>query len=140
MRDLEAMIKGLEGERVLVFVQFHDLMEATAKALQEGGIDAQQLKGSVHQKTAALGSFQRSEGASVLLLNIGNESAAGANLTMARTRQRERRSSRGRHCVKAARAVAMVAVDANQPGSLCALLHSPSPDASGTDTMPARTS
>jgi hypothetical protein len=58
----------------------------------------------------------------------------------ARTRQRERRSSRGRHCVKAARAVAMAAVDANQPGSLCALLHSPSPDASGADTMPARTS
>jgi hypothetical protein len=30
----------------------------------------------------------------------------------------------------------MATVDANQPGSLCALLHSPSPDASGTDTMP----
>jgi hypothetical protein len=52
------------------------------------------------------------------------------------TRQRERRSSRGRHCVEVARAVAMATVDANQPGSLCAFLHSRSPDASGTDTMP----
>jgi hypothetical protein len=83
LRDLVAMIKGLGDERVLVFVQFDDLMEATADALRVGGVDAQQLKGSVHQKTGALGAFQREEGARVLLLNVGNESAAGANLTMA---------------------------------------------------------
>jgi hypothetical protein len=34
----------------------------------------------------------------------------------------------------------MAAVDANQPQAIRALLHYPSPDASDTDTMPARTS
>lgn len=62
-------------------------MEVVARALADGGVRAQQLKGSVHQKTAALGGFQREDGGEAattcLLLNIGNESAAGANLTVA---------------------------------------------------------
>jgi hypothetical protein len=88
LRDLVAHIRGLpKNERCLVFVQFDDLMDVVARALEQGSVRAQQLKGSVHQKSAALGGFQRDEGGagghSCLLLNIGNESAAGANLTVA---------------------------------------------------------
>lgn len=88
LRQLVATIRALpRGDRCLVFVQFDDLMEVVARALADGGVKAQQLKGSVHQKTAALGGFQREDGGSApttcLLLNIGNESAAGANLTVA---------------------------------------------------------
>merc|ERR1712060_250187 len=51
------------------------------------GIEALQVKGSVHQKTSALDAFQKEKleknDARVLLLNLKDESASGANLTAA---------------------------------------------------------
>ena len=41
-------------DRILVFVQFKDLMQKVAECFEEAGIVALQLKGSVHQKTKAL--------------------------------------------------------------------------------------
>ncbi|KAG5186398.1 P-loop containing nucleoside triphosphate hydrolase protein [Tribonema minus] len=69
-------------ERALVFVQFDDLMQFVAEALEDDGIKALQLKGSVHQRTSRLESFQNGQ-AKVLLLDIAGESASGANLTVA---------------------------------------------------------
>ncbi|KAG5191770.1 hypothetical protein JKP88DRAFT_204605 [Tribonema minus] len=81
-------IRGIpEGDRVLVFVQFPDLMQCVAEALQDADIAALQLRGSVHQKTAALEVLQKEApekgDARVLLLNLKDESASGANLTTA---------------------------------------------------------
>jgi SNF2 family DNA or RNA helicase len=74
-------------ERVLVFVQFPDLMKQVADVLAEAGIKSLKLKGSVHQQTGALDEFQKEElgpkDARVLLLLSRDESASGANLTSA---------------------------------------------------------
>ena len=76
------------SERILVFVQFPDLMQKVADALAEEGIGALQLQGSVHTKTRALDQFQEEKPLKkgdprVLLLNLKDESASGANLTTA---------------------------------------------------------
>jgi len=86
--DLVAHIKSIpEDERVLVFVQFTDLMQQVSSALNEAGIKTLKLKGSVHQQTAALDEFQKEDlkqnDARVLLLLSRDESASGANLTTA---------------------------------------------------------
>ena len=75
-------------ERILVFVQFPDLMQKVADALDDAGIKALQVKGSVYQKTGALDQFQVDEELKkgdprVLMLNLKDESASGANLTTA---------------------------------------------------------
>jgi len=81
-------IKSLpEDDRVLVFVQFPDLMQQVADALDASGIKTLQLKGSVHRKTAAMEVMQKEEmdkdDPRVLLLFLHDESASGANLTNA---------------------------------------------------------
>ena len=86
--DLVAHIKSLPlDERVLVFVQFSDLMQQVSTALNNADIKTLKLKGSVHQQTAALDEFQKDElkanDARVLLLLSRDESASGANLTTA---------------------------------------------------------
>jgi SNF2 family DNA or RNA helicase len=76
-----------EGERILVFVQFPDLMKQVADVLEAAKIKSLKLKGSVHQQTGALDEFQkdvlRKGDARVLLLLSRDESASGANLTSA---------------------------------------------------------
>jgi len=81
-------IEGLpQDDRVLVFVQFPDLMQQVAAALEAAGIKTLQLKGSVHKKTAALEVMQKEtmdkNDPRVLLLFLHDESASGANLTNA---------------------------------------------------------
>ena len=75
------------NERILVFVQFPDLMAKVASVLTEAGIKTLKLKGSVHQQTGALDEFQQENlkkgSARVLLLLGRDESASGANLTTA---------------------------------------------------------
>ncbi|KAJ3136566.1 hypothetical protein HK100_001549 [Physocladia obscura] len=74
-------------EKVLVFVQFDDLMEKVGEALDYYGIAHLEIKGSSAQKSKSLDIFQTpgkgKSVAPVLLLNVGDESAAGANLTVA---------------------------------------------------------
>ncbi|KAI8849690.1 hypothetical protein BC829DRAFT_416581 [Chytridium lagenaria] len=81
---------GRRNERALVFVQFTDLMEKVAEALESEGLGYLQIRGSTHQKSTALQAFQQQQppvkGAvkpHVLLLHVMDESAAGANLTVA---------------------------------------------------------
>ena len=86
--DLVNHIKSIPSdERILVFVQFPDLMQQVSGALNEAGIKTLKLKGSVHQQTAALDEFQKenlkASDARVLLLLSRDESASGANLTTA---------------------------------------------------------
>ncbi|ODQ51905.1 hypothetical protein SAICODRAFT_94475 [Saitoella complicata NRRL Y-17804] len=77
------LIKDIpEDERILLFVQFSDLMEKVALALSEHRIDFLQVEGSAHKKSSNLQRFQDGQ-ARVLLLNAGDESASGANLTVA---------------------------------------------------------
>ncbi|KAJ3211992.1 hypothetical protein HDU67_004137 [Dinochytrium kinnereticum] len=91
------------GEKALVFVQFTDLMEKVAEALEGEGIGYLQIRGTTHQKSSALQAFQQQDGVAgragigkgaksvgtgkgghnVLLLHVMDESAAGANLTVA---------------------------------------------------------
>ncbi|ABO95686.1 predicted protein [Ostreococcus lucimarinus CCE9901] len=86
--DIVAHIKSIpDDERILVFVQFPDLMQQVSSALNEAGIKTLKLKGSVHQQTGALDEFQKEnlkkDDARVLLLLSRDESASGANLTTA---------------------------------------------------------
>ncbi|KAG5187340.1 hypothetical protein JKP88DRAFT_161808 [Tribonema minus] len=78
-------IRGIPAEeRILLFVQFADLMQVVTAALEDSGIKALQLKGSVHTKTSAMEAFQKESGdVRVLLLDLAGESASGANLTVA---------------------------------------------------------
>ena len=86
--DLVNHINNIPSEeRILVFVQFTDLMAQVANVLNEAGIKTLKLKGSVHQQTGALDEFQQEDmkkgSARVLLLLGRDESASGANLTTA---------------------------------------------------------
>ncbi|CAE6530732.1 unnamed protein product [Rhizoctonia solani] len=73
-----------EEERVLVFVQFPDLMKKIAAALSDNDIPFLQIQGTANAKSKALDSFQKPESKDrVLLLNVMDESASGANLTIA---------------------------------------------------------
>lgn len=91
-----SMLKSLpQEERILVFVQFPDLMEKVKLAIEElAGMKTSSLKGSSSQKTKVLSAFQECEDRKssssksktptrVLLLNLADESASGANLTTA---------------------------------------------------------
>lgn len=70
-------------ERVLVFVQFPDLMKKVTEALEYHKIKFLEIKGSAHQKSKNLEQFQNDSKERVLLLNVMDESASGANLTSA---------------------------------------------------------
>ncbi|KAK3237919.1 hypothetical protein CYMTET_52037, partial [Cymbomonas tetramitiformis] len=88
LAQIVTLLRSLNNsERALVFVQFPDLMEKVAEALGDAGIKSLQLKGSVFQKTKALDQFQAEtlaeDDPQVLLLNVKDESASGANLTTA---------------------------------------------------------
>ncbi|KAH9930325.1 uncharacterized protein B0H18DRAFT_1093698 [Fomitopsis serialis] len=72
-----------KDERVLIFVQFPDLMKKVAEALSANGVDFLEIKGSASQKSKNLEKFQNDSNERVLLLNVMDESASGANLTSA---------------------------------------------------------
>ncbi|KAF3914918.1 hypothetical protein ABW20_dc0107988 [Dactylellina cionopaga] len=70
-------------ERVLVFVQFPDLLKKVGSVLQDADITVTRLAGSSRSKAADLTIFQSENSTRVLLLEVMGETAAGANLTMA---------------------------------------------------------
>jgi SNF2 family DNA or RNA helicase len=72
-----------KDERVLIFVQFPDLMKKVAEALKDNGVKFLEIKGSASAKSKSLESFQQNSKERVLLLNLMDESASGANLTSA---------------------------------------------------------
>ncbi|KAH7343761.1 hypothetical protein B0J17DRAFT_713921 [Rhizoctonia solani] len=88
-KKLEAIMDLIETripdeERVLVFVQFPDLMKKVAAALSDRKIPFVQIQGTANAKSKALDSFQKPDSKDrVLLLNVMDESASGANLTIA---------------------------------------------------------
>jgi SNF2 family DNA or RNA helicase len=65
-------------ERVLLFVQFDDLMKKVSEALEFRGIAHLQITGSASKKSNTLEQFQNNKEARVLLLNVIDESASGA--------------------------------------------------------------
>jgi len=84
LEQVIALIKGVgKKERVLVFVQFPDLMTKVAEAFEKNGIEFLQIKGSASVKSKNLDNFQKNSKERVLLLNVMDESASGANLTSA---------------------------------------------------------
>ncbi|TFK48552.1 hypothetical protein OE88DRAFT_1664437 [Heliocybe sulcata] len=70
-----------EEERVLIFVQFPDLTRKVAEALESHNVQFLEIKGSASQKSKNLEAFQNGSQERVLLLNVTDESASGANLT-----------------------------------------------------------
>jgi len=72
-----------KDERVLLFVQFPDLMKKVTEALAANKIKYLEIKGTAHQKSKNLELFQNGSEERVLLLNVMDESASGANLTSA---------------------------------------------------------
>jgi len=72
-----------KDERVLVFVQFPDLMKKVTEAFTYNKIKYLEIKGTAHQKSKNLEQFQNDSKERVLLLNVMDESASGANLTSA---------------------------------------------------------
>ncbi|PCH36338.1 hypothetical protein WOLCODRAFT_166855 [Wolfiporia cocos MD-104 SS10] len=68
-------------ERVLVFVQFPDLMKKVAEAFTANKVPFLEIRGSASQKSKNLEKFQNDSAERVLLLNVMDESASGANLT-----------------------------------------------------------
>ncbi|RPA73956.1 hypothetical protein BJ508DRAFT_333534 [Ascobolus immersus RN42] len=73
-----------KDEKVLVFVQFQDLMDNVRRALLEAGIPTLVIEGNASSRSSVLQRFQTEGGDNkVLLLNVGDESASGANLTIA---------------------------------------------------------
>ena len=67
-------------DRILIFVQFPDLMQVVATCLEESGIKAIEVKGNIHKRVEAIDKMQEKGGPRVALLNLADESAAGANL------------------------------------------------------------
>jgi SNF2 family DNA or RNA helicase len=68
-------------ERVLIFVQFPDLMKKVGEALEANRIKFLEIKGSASVKSNNLLKYQNDPSERVLLLNVMDESASGANLT-----------------------------------------------------------
>ncbi|KAI8823181.1 uncharacterized protein EV422DRAFT_394885 [Fimicolochytrium jonesii] len=111
LSELVKLINGFpEDDRVLVFIQFDDLMGRVGEALDAAGIGNLKLQGTTAQTSSALEAFQQDDSTDpfppptgkkrtssameaknnkhtekprVLLLNVMNESASGANLTIA---------------------------------------------------------
>ncbi|KAI6149517.1 hypothetical protein BKA82DRAFT_995209 [Pisolithus tinctorius] len=87
-RKLEMVIDLIKNqipkaERVLIFVQFPDLMAKVANALKVHKIKFLEIHGSATQKSKNLEKYQNDSEERVLLLNLMDESASGANLTSA---------------------------------------------------------
>jgi len=72
-----------KDERVLIFVQFPDLMKKLAEALTAHKVRFLEIKGTATQKSNNLEKYQNDSAERVLLLNVMDESASGANLTSA---------------------------------------------------------
>ncbi|SCV72512.1 BQ2448_4049 [Microbotryum intermedium] len=74
-----------KDDRVLVFVQFDDLFAKTREALEAYGIKTAVVEGTAKQKGTTLHNFQDPNNRShrVLLLQVTDKSASGANLTVA---------------------------------------------------------
>lgn len=68
---------------MLIFVQFPDLMKKVAEALDAHSIKFLEIKGSAAAKSSNLLKYQNDSSERVLLLNVMDESASGANLTVA---------------------------------------------------------
>ncbi|EEH52499.1 SNF2 super family [Micromonas pusilla CCMP1545] len=88
MSELVQSLRGFNpDERVLIFIQYPDLMKQVSDVLDDANIKYLKLKGSVHQQCAALDEFQKEKlrpgDARVLMLLSRDESASGANLTTA---------------------------------------------------------
>ncbi|KAK7207152.1 hypothetical protein BZA70DRAFT_270604 [Myxozyma melibiosi] len=86
MEDLADLIESEipADDRVLLFVQFEALMETAKLLLEDRGIDFMVISGSAHNRSKQLEQFQQVESTcKVLLLNVADESASGANLTVA---------------------------------------------------------
>ncbi|SCZ92470.1 BZ3500_MvSof-1268-A1-R1_Chr5-2g07888 [Microbotryum saponariae] len=77
--------KVAQDDRVLVFVQFEDLFAKTREALEAYGIKTAVVEGTAKQKGTTLHNFQDPDNRShrVLLLQVTDKSASGANLTVA---------------------------------------------------------
>ncbi|KAF6761679.1 DNA repair protein rad8 [Ephemerocybe angulata] len=86
-RKLESVVdlikNRVEKERVLLFVQFPDLMAKVGEALAYHKIKFLEIKGTANVKSKNLENFQNNSKERVLLLNVMDESASGANLTSA---------------------------------------------------------
>ncbi|KAF8574267.1 hypothetical protein K439DRAFT_1665489 [Ramaria rubella] len=87
-RKLEMVVELIkehipQEERVLIFVQFPDLMKKVNEALTAKKIKFLEIKGTATVKSKNLETFQSSDSQRVLLLNVMDESASGANLTSA---------------------------------------------------------
>ncbi|KAJ3759789.1 hypothetical protein EV360DRAFT_41171 [Lentinula raphanica] len=72
-----------KDDRILVFVQFPDLMKKVTEAFEHHKIPFLEIRGSASQKSKNLEKFQNESKERVLLLNVMDESASGANLTSA---------------------------------------------------------
>jgi SNF2 family DNA or RNA helicase len=83
IRTVSLRSKIEKEERVLVFVQFPDLMKKVTEAFNYHKIKYLEIKGSATQKSKNLEQFQNGSKEQVLLLNVMDESASGANLTSA---------------------------------------------------------
>ncbi|KAJ7224160.1 hypothetical protein GGX14DRAFT_424530 [Mycena pura] len=85
LEDVIELIKRkiAKDDRVLVFVQFPDLMKKVTEAFKDNHVRFLEIKGSASAKSKALESFQHDSAERVLLLNLMDESASGANLTSA---------------------------------------------------------
>ena len=68
---------------MLIFVQFPDLTAKVGEALKANKIPFLEIKGSASMKSKNLEKFQNDSTERVLLLNVMDESASGANLTSA---------------------------------------------------------
>lgn len=64
-----------------MFVQFPDLMKKVAEAFDAHEVQYLEIKGSASLKSKNLEKFQNDSVERVLLLNVMDESASGANLT-----------------------------------------------------------
>ncbi|KAF3939398.1 hypothetical protein ABW19_dt0209882 [Dactylella cylindrospora] len=85
---LDALVELIQNhippdERVLVMVQYPDLLKKVDTVLQAAGITASRLAGDARTKANELTAFQTSNSSKVLLLEVTAETAAGANLTVA---------------------------------------------------------
>lgn len=85
-KKLEKMVELIntkipKDEKILLFVQFPDLMEKVAKILDESNIPYFRVQGSGSKKSTTVEAFQKATGINgprVMLLNITAESASGA--------------------------------------------------------------
>jgi SNF2 family DNA or RNA helicase len=83
VKKVKELVEG--QDRVILFVQFDDLKEKVAEALQDSGVKSLQVQGSVANQIKALDVLQKETPAKddprVLLLTMDDESSAGVNLT-----------------------------------------------------------